>query len=103
MQRADRLNGCPYAAKPSRQAPGVRARCREFGRCALNIIQQINQSRGSIAYNVLDVDTSSQADVLGFKTVQEQITMLDGVLSSRVIYGWPGSGYAKNLEGEYWV
>lgn len=88
----------------NRNIPGMLSKITDcFAAENLNIIQQINQSRGSIAYNVLDVDTSSQADVLGFKTVQEQITMLDGVLSSRVIYGWPGSGYAKNLEGEYWV
>jgi len=71
----------------------------------LNIVQQINQSRGEIAYTVLDIDTSSKEshDVICFKNVQEQITMLDGVLSSRVIYGLPGSGYARNLEGEYFV
>jgi hypothetical protein len=28
-------------------------------------------------------------------------TMLPGVLSSLVMYGLPGTGYAKNLEGEY--
>ena len=70
----------------------------------LNITQQINQSRGEIAYNVVDIDTSARDDVLSFKNVQEKITMLDGVLSSRVIYGMPGSGYAKNLgDGEYFV
>jgi D-3-phosphoglycerate dehydrogenase / 2-oxoglutarate reductase len=68
----------------------------------LNILQQINHSRGPIAYNVVDIDTSGHDDVLGLKKVQEQITMLDGVLSSRIIYGWPGSGLAKNLEGQYY-
>ncbi len=68
----------------------------------LNILQQINQSRGDIAYNVVDVDTSGQG-VVDFKDVQEAIKMLDGVLSSRVIYGVPGTGYAKNLEGDYFV
>lgn len=68
----------------------------------LNILQQINQSRGDIAYNVVDVDTSGHG-VVDFKDVQEAIKMLDGVLSSRVIYGVPGTGYAKNLEGDYFV
>jgi D-3-phosphoglycerate dehydrogenase len=88
----------------NRNRPGMLSKITDcFAAQNLNILQQINQSKGSIAYNVLDVDTSSHADVLGFKKVQEQITMLDGVLSSRVIYGWPGSGYAKNHEGQYWV
>jgi len=73
-----------------------------FAKANLNILQQINQSRGDIAYNVLDVDTTTQ-DVVSFKAVQEQITMLDGVLSSRIIYGQPGTGFARNLDGEYFV
>lgn len=73
-----------------------------FAQHNLNILQQINQSRGEIAYNVVDVDTSGRG-VVDFKSVQEQITMLDGVLSSRVIYGVPGTGYAKNLGGAYFV
>ena len=68
----------------------------------LNILQQINQSRGDIAYNVVDVDTSGHG-VVDFKDVQEAIKMLDGVLSSRVTYGVPGTGYAKNIEGDYFV
>ena len=74
-----------------------------FAEANLNILQQINQSRGEIAYNVLDVDTTTTEDVLSFKQVQEKITMLDGVLSSRVIYGKPGTGFARNLNGQYFV
>lgn len=74
-----------------------------FAAEGLNIVQQINQSRGNIAYNVVDIDTSGSTDVLSFKNLQEKITMLDGVLSSRVIYGESGKGYAKNLEGDYFV
>jgi hypothetical protein len=29
--------------------------------------------------------------------------MVEGVVSTRVIFGQPGQGYAKNLEGEYFV
>jgi D-3-phosphoglycerate dehydrogenase len=88
----------------NKNKPGVLAKLTEaFASENLNIVQQINQSRGDVAYNVLDIDTSSNEDVLSFKTVQEKITMLEGVLSSRVIYGLPGTGYAKNIQGEYFV
>lgn len=70
-----------------------------------NIVQQINQSRGDIAYSVLDIDTEGHDEVADFKAVQEKITMLEGVLNSRIIYenSTPGTGFAKNLEGEYFV
>jgi D-3-phosphoglycerate dehydrogenase len=88
----------------NRNIPGCLSAITEaFASEKLNIVQQINQSRGNIAYNVLDIDTTAHEDVLSFKNVQEKITMLDGVLSSRIIYGLPGTGYAKNLEGEYFV
>lgn len=88
----------------TRNEPGMLARITEtFAQAGLNIMQQINHSRESVAYNVLDVDAKSHEDVLEFKTVQEKITMSDGVLSTRVLYGTPGTGYAKNLEGEYFV
>ena len=68
-----------------------------------NIVQQINHSRGDIAYNVCDIDTNGRDGVLEFKNVQESITMIDGVISTRVIYGQPGTGYAKNIEGDYFI
>jgi len=74
-----------------------------FAGANFNILQQVNHSKGSVAYNVVDVETNETGDVLSFKEVQEKITMLDGVLSSRVIYGTPGTGYARNLDGEYFV
>lgn len=89
----------------NKNVPGCLASITEaFGAENLNIVQQINQSRGDIAYTVLDVDTKGQGEVLCFKKVQERITMLPSVLSSRVIYGNPGTGYARHLEsGEYFV
>lgn len=88
----------------NKNIPGCLAAITEaFASYGLNIVQQINQSRGEIAYNVLDIDTTAHEDVLSFKAVQEKITMLDGVLSSRVIYGLPGTGYARKIEGEYFV
>mmetsp|Transcript_7172 Transcript_7172/g.12667 ORF Transcript_7172/g.12667 Transcript_7172/m.12667 type:complete len:472 (-) Transcript_7172:307-1722(-) len=87
----------------TKNKPGMLAHISEvFAVDELNILQQINQSRGEIAYNVVDVDISGHG-VVDFKGVQEKITMLEGVLSSRVIYGVPGTGYAKNLEGDYFV
>lgn len=75
----------------------------EFAKANMNIGEMINQSKGSIAYNILDIENSGDGNVLDFKAVQENITMLDGVVSSRIIYGTPGKGYAKNLEGKYFV
>jgi D-3-phosphoglycerate dehydrogenase / 2-oxoglutarate reductase len=88
----------------NRNIAGMLAHITEaFAKADLNILQQINHSRGDIAYNVMDVDTTTHADVMNFKAVQEKITMLDGVLSSRIIYGLPGTGFARNLDGEYFV
>lgn len=84
--------------------PGALAHITEaFAEEGLNIKQQINHSRGNIAYNLLDIDTTGASDVVSFKNVQEKITMIDGVVSTRVIYGTPGIGYAKNLDGEYFI
>eukprot|EP00978_Attheya_sp_CCMP212_P016422 scaffold43007_cov54-Attheya_sp.AAC.5 len=74
-----------------------------FAQEDLNIVQQINKSRGNVAYNVLDVNCKDRTDVLSFKQTQEKITMLDGVLSTRIVYGMPGTGYAKNVDGDYFV
>lgn len=87
----------------TKNTPGMLAHISEvFAADELNILQQINQSRGDVAYNVVDVDISGHS-VVDFKVVQEKITMLEGVLSSRLIYGVPGTGYAKNLDGDYFV
>ena len=100
----DRPDRCVRFTVVNKNVPGCLAQITEaFASEDLNILQQINHSRGDIAYNVLDIDTSGQGDVLSFKKVQEKITMLEGVLSSRVIYGKPGTGYAKNYDGEYFV
>merc|ERR1712157_233237 len=87
----------------NKNIPGMLARITEiFGSSHLNILQQINHSRGDIAYNVIDVDLASHSDdPISMKELQRNITMLDGVLSSRVIFGVPGAGYAKNVDGEY--
>lgn len=88
----------------NKNLPGMLAHITEvFAQASLNILQQINHSQGDIAYNVIDVDTSLTEDVLSFKNLQEQLTMLEGVVNSRIIYGTPGTGFARNLDGEYFV
>jgi len=88
----------------NKNVPGALAAITEaISNEGLNIVQQINHSRGDVAYNVCDIDTNNNDDVVSFKNVQEQITMVDGVISTRIIYGNPGTGYAKNVEGEYFV
>lgn len=88
----------------NKNLPGMLAKITEtVAKIDINIVQQVNKSRGEIAYNVMDVDTTNVGEVMSFKKLQEQITMLDGVLSSRILYGSPGTGYAKNLEGQYFV
>jgi D-3-phosphoglycerate dehydrogenase len=66
-------------------------------------INDTQKCTGEIAYNVLDIDTTKHDGVVEFKDVQERITMVDGVISTRVIFGQPGKGYAKNLEGDYFI
>jgi D-3-phosphoglycerate dehydrogenase len=89
---------------PPENFTGILAHITEaFAEANLNILQQINHLRGDNAYNVVDMDTTAHDDALSFKHVQEKITMLEGVLSSRVIYGSPETGFARNLDGEYFV
>jgi D-3-phosphoglycerate dehydrogenase len=85
--------------------PGVLARITDaFARANINIIQQINQSRGDIAYNVLDIDPHTQdGGMISLKVLQKDVTMIDGVLSSRILFGTPGIGYARNIGGQYTV
>jgi len=73
-----------------------------FGEGGLNILQQVNMSRGDIAYNVIDleivrkddgsIDTTNFGD---FDKLQETILSIEGVKSTRFINDWcPGSGFA---------
>jgi D-3-phosphoglycerate dehydrogenase len=90
----------------NKNVPGVLSKITDC--CAIagvNITQQINQSRGSIAYNVIDIDPSTHGDGQGtyLKDLQRNMTMIDGVLSTRILFGTPGIGYARNIDGEYFV
>jgi len=87
----------------NRNEPGMLAKIsEEFAKANLNIVQQVNNSRGIVAYNVIDVDPAT-AETVDLEDLQEKLTMLDGVLSSRVLFGTPGSGYARNVDGKYYV
>jgi D-3-phosphoglycerate dehydrogenase len=83
----------------NKNVPGMLAHIlEEFAKADLNIVQQINHSRGSIAYNVLDFDPiTPDGNAVSLKELQKNLTMLDGVLSSRVLFGTPGIGYARNI------
>jgi len=89
----------------NKNIPGMLAKITErFGESKLNILQQVNHSRGDVAYNVIDIDPATQdGHPESLKNLQQSITMLDGVLSSRVLYGVPGAGYARNVDGEYYI
>mmetsp|Transcript_10610 Transcript_10610/g.12161 ORF Transcript_10610/g.12161 Transcript_10610/m.12161 type:complete len:129 (-) Transcript_10610:201-587(-) len=89
----------------NKNVPGVLADITEaIGKHKLNIVQQINQSRGDIAYNVVDIDpVISDGSTVDLAVLQREVTMLDGVLSSRVLFGTPGAGYARNIDAEYHV
>lgn len=87
----------------NRNEPGMLAHITEkIGKYKLNIVQQINQSKGGVAYNVIDVMHDANTP-LSLKDIQQEITLMDGVLSSRVLFGTPGAGYARNIDGSYFV
>jgi D-3-phosphoglycerate dehydrogenase len=83
----------------NKNVPGMLANILDvFAKEDLNIVQQINHSRGSVAYNVLDFDpVTPDGNAVGLKELQKNLTMLDGVLSSRILFGTPGIGYARNI------
>jgi len=101
----DRAEACVRMTIVNKNLPGMLAKITDaVAGSGLNIVQQINHSKGDVAYNVIDIDTSGQGDVISFKKIQEELTMLEGVLSSRILYGTaPGTGYAKNVGGKYFV
>lgn len=88
----------------NRNEPGMLAKITDaLAKVNLNILQQVNNSRGGVAYNVIDFDASNADGDFDLKAVQEELTMVDGVLSSRVLFGSPGTGYARNVEGSYYA
>lgn len=70
----------------NRNEPGILgAIASVLGNSGVNIQQQINTSRGSIAYNVVDVD-QEEPDMVAAMT---ELRSLDGVLSTRLIGSKP--------------
>lgn len=108
----------PSAALPERQkgsiritvvnknVPGMLAFVSDvFAKHNINILQQINTSRGDVAYNVIDIDpvvSGGDADI-NLKDLQKELTLHEGVLSSRLLFGMAGAGYARNIDGDYFV
>jgi len=64
-----------------------------LGNIGANIIQQINTSRGSIAYNVIDIADTLSAEQIA--SVQDDISKLEGILSSRVVSARSEPGFFK--------
>ena len=87
----------------NKNIPGVLSKVTEvFAKNNINIVQQVKHSQNDVAYNVIDVDPTG-SDGVNIKDLQKEVTMLDGVLSSRILFGKPGVGYARNIDGEYFV
>lgn len=87
----------------NKNIPGMLSKITEvFAFHKVNIVQQVNHSRGDVAYNVIDLDPAG-ADTMNLKDLQKEVTMLDGVLSSRILFSTPGVGYARNIDGLYHV
>jgi len=97
----ERAEGTIRISVVNKNQPGVLASITEsFAKHNMNIQQQVNHSRGDIAYNVLDIESGTEVSI---KDLQSSLTMMDGILSSRVVFGTPGAGYARNIDGQYWV
>lgn len=100
---AEQATGCIRIAVVNQNIPGMLSKITEvFASHKVNIMQQINHSRGGVAYNVIDLDPA-EGDSFNLKDLQKSVTMLDGVLSSRILFGVAGVGYARNIDGEYHV
>ncbi|CAJ1959211.1 unnamed protein product [Cylindrotheca closterium] len=87
----------------NKNIPGMLSKITEvFAKHSVNIVQQVNHSKGDVAYNVIDLDPAG-GDSIDLKDLQKEVTMLEGVLSSRILFSNPGVGYARNIDGEYHV
>merc|ERR1712238_252520 len=89
----------------NKNEPGSLAQITEvLGSAKMNIVQQINHSRGNIAYNVLDIDPSThEGEKISLNEIQKELTMSKDVLSCRFLFGTPGAGYSRNIDSQYWV
>jgi len=92
--------------------PGVLGKVLDiFGEKNINVLQQINTSRGEIAVTVIDVDrdiTKKPVDAVpmtaeSWEEMQIRITNVDGVKTTRLIMGQFGAGYAVKINNEIHV
>ena len=98
----ERKEGSIRVCVATQNVPGMLAYISEvFAKHGSNIVQQINTSRGDLAYNVIDVELGSEA--VDLKGLQKELTMHDGVLSTRILFGVAGAGYARNIDGVYYA
>ena len=76
---ATSLPDCPsgsiHLTVVNRNVPGILAKIRDtVTKSTLDIVQQVNHSRGEIAYNVMDIDTSGHGgDDISFKKMQGSV------------------------------
>jgi D-3-phosphoglycerate dehydrogenase len=99
----NREENCIRVTVINENKPGMLSKITEvFANAQLNIVQQVNHSQGGIAYNVIDVN-ATESESVNLKDLQHEVTMLDGVLSSRVLFATPGVGYARQVNGQYHV
>ena len=72
----------------------------------MNILQQLNTSKGNVAYNVIDVEFNEHITgdaIKSWASLQKDLTMVDNVISTRFMNDVYGTGYAKNIDGSYYV
>lgn len=89
----------------TRNKPGMMAKISSlFADADINIQQQINTSRDTIAYNVVDIERSPPSSrslvYKSWRELQIALTGLEGVLAVRFIDGVPGTGYMVNRDGK---
>ena len=92
--------------------PGTLANITQiFGDANINVIQQVNASRGDIAYNVIDLAKPDESKGEFYKTsweeLQAMLTKTENVISTRLILHSDdgsdrGTYYAKQIEGVYY-
>jgi D-3-phosphoglycerate dehydrogenase len=74
--------------------PGMLAAITQFiGDANLNISAHVNSSRGDVAFNVIDVEKKTLDDSVfdTWSDLQKALSLVEGVLSSRVLEGHPGT------------
>tara|TARA_Y100000991_G_C21971061_1_gene349502 strand:+ start:1628 stop:3004 length:1377 start_codon:yes stop_codon:yes gene_type:complete len=54
-----------------------------FGNKGINIVQQVNKSKGDIAYNVIDIE---YIDDFSWDDIHKELIIIDNVISSRYIF-----------------